>query len=457
MKKKRPNAAAARAARANPVRTIVLSFMGVIALGSALLCLPFATTDGHMPLLDAVFTATSATCVTGLIVYDTFSKFTLFGRVVLLGMIQVGGLGFVTFATFFNLMLGRRLQFSRMQLASENSGFSSVSQAGRLIRLVVRVTFASEGLGFLLLCPALVPAYGLAGVGYSLFVAVSAYCNAGFDLFGFQAPFASLTGFAEQPYLLGVVGALIVAGGLGFLVWGELLAFGRQRRLSLHTKLVLLASGLLLLAGTVAFALPEWDNPATLGPLSVPDKLANSLFQSISTRTAGFNSVDLASCRGLTKLLMCALMFVGAAPGGTGGGIKVTTVAVLLVTVSSVIHGRQDASIFGRRIEKGAVYRSLSVVVLGALGVLLGLPFLYYGAVAPVGGIDCLFESVSAFATVGLSVGVTAQMGALARLATILLMLMGRLGPVSFAYFFARRQNAAAGGDVLPESRIMVG
>lgn len=444
-------------AHVSPVRTIVLSFLGIIAAGSALLCLPFATVDGQMPLLDAVFTATSATCVTGLIVYDTFSKFTLFGRAVLLSMIQVGGLGFVTFATFFNLLLGRRLQFSRMQLASENSGFSRVTQAGHLIRMVVCITFLSEGIGFVLLCFAFVPAFGAAGVGYSLFVAVSAYCNAGFDLFGFQAPFASLTGFARQPYVLGVVAALIVAGGLGFLVWGELLAYPRQRRLSLHARLVLLASLGLIVLGTVAFAWPEWNNPATLGPLSVGDKLANSLFQSVSTRTAGFNSVDLASCRDLTKLLMSALMFIGAAPGGTGGGIKITTVAVLLVTVHSVIQGRSDAALFGRRIEKGAVYRSLAVLVLGGLAVMGGVPFLYYGATGAVTGIDCLFESVSAFATVGLSVGVTAVMGTVARLATIVLMFMGRLGPVSFAYFFARKQKDALAADVLPQSNIMVG
>ena len=179
---------------------------------------------------------------------------------------------------------------------------------------------------------------------------------------------------------------------------------------------MLLASAGLLVLGTAAFALPEWNNPATLGPLSVGDKLVNSLFQSVSTRTAGFNSVDLASCRSLTKLLMCVLMFIGAAPGGTGGGVMVTTVAVLL-----------------------------------------GVPFFYYGAVAPVEGIDCLFESVSAFATVGLSVGVTARMGTAARLAAIVLMFMGRLGPVSFAYFFARRQHDGSGGEILPESHIMVG
>lgn len=456
--------AASRAARINkrarvqPVRVIVLSFLALIAVGSGLLCLPFATPGrGGIPLLDAVFTVTSATCVTGLVVYDTYTEFTVFGRAVILLMIQVGGLGFVTFSTFFNLLLGRRLHFSRMQLASENGGFSGVAQTGRLIRLVMRITFATEGLGFLLLCPVLAGRYGLAGVGYSLFVAVSAYCNAGFDLFGFQGPFSSLTGFAGQPYVLGVVAALIVAGGLGFLVWGELLDLRRTRRLSLHTRLVLLASAGLLVLGTAAFALPEWNNPATLGPLSVGDKLVNSLFQSVSTRTAGFNSVDLASCRSLTKLLMCVLMFIGAAPGGTGGGVKVTTVAVLLVTVNSVIHGQQEASLFGRRIEKTAVYRALAVVTLGVMAVLLGVPFFYYGAVAPVEGIDCLFESVSAFATVGLSVGVTARMGTAARLAAIVLMFMGRLGPVSFAYFFARRQHDGSGGEILPESHIMVG
>lgn len=446
-----------RTKKVDPVRTIVLSFLGVIVLGTVLLCLPWATVDGSISLVNSLFTATSATCVTGLVVFDTFTKFTLFGRIVILLMIQIGGLGFVTFATFFNLMLGRKLHFSRMQLASENSGFSTVSQAGQLIRMVMRVTFLTELVGFMLLCFAFVPQFGTAGIGYSFFTAISAYCNAGFDLFGFQGPFSSLVNFADQPYVLGVIAALIVSGGLGFVVWGELFTYRRNRHLSLHSRLVLRVTAALIVLGTVGFAVLEWKNPATLGPLSFGDKFANSLFQSITTRTAGFNSVDLAQCSSLTKLMMSGLMFIGAAPGGTGGGVKVTTIAVLLVTVQSVIRGRQEASMFHRRIEMTAVYRSLTVVALGAGVVALGIPALYYGATAATNGVDCLFETVSAFATVGLSVGVTGMMNTIAKLATILIMFIGRLGPVTFAYFFAREQHRVHNGEVLPESKIMVG
>lgn len=439
-----------------PVRTIALSFVAIILLGSLALCLPWASVGEPVGFLDALFTATSATCVTGLVVFDTYTKFTVFGRAALLIMIQIGGLGFVTFATYFNLMLGRRLHFSGMLLASENSGFSSVSQAGQLIRLIVRITFLTEALGALALAAVFVPQFGAKGIGYSIFTAVSAYCNAGFDLFGFQGPFSSLTHFAGQPFVLGVVAALIVAGGLGFTVWSEVFDRRGGHRLSLHARLVLSMTAALIVLGSAAFAALEWDNPATLGPLAAGDKVTNSIFQSITCRTAGFNSVDLTRCSRLTKLMMSALMFIGAAPGGTGGGIKVTTMAVLLVTVHSVLRGRQEASMFHRRIERTAVYRSLTVTLIGALVVAAGVPFLYYGARVPADGIDCLFESVSAFGTVGLTVGVTAVMNAPAKLAAILLMFIGRLGPVTFAYFFAQAQKRDRGA-ILPESKIMVG
>lgn len=453
-------AGSARAAKARrsrvPTQTIAISFALLILIGTALLLLPWSTRRG-ISVLDALFTATSAACVTGLVAVDTYTAFTGFGQAVVLGLIQIGGLGLVTLTSFLGLRMRRRMGFRSLQLASESISAPGAVEARRLLGTVIKVAFACEGAGALALCAAFVPEYGAEGVWIAVFLAVSAFCNAGFDILGRIAPYTSLTAYTGNWYVQGVLIALIVSGGLGFLVWQELAALRRTKRISLHTEVVLVFTVLLLLGGAAGFAALEWSNPGTIGGMSAGDKLMASLFQSASARTAGFNTVDLAATNQLTRLFLCILMFIGAAPGGTGGGIKVTTFSVLAVTVLSVARGREDAVIFGRRIPKRTVYRAMAIALLSLAAVMVASVTMFFNTSAAVTEMDSLFESVSAFATVGVSIGVTATMNHAARIVTMITMFAGRVGPVSIAISLAAQDSGKQVWEVLPEGRITVG
>ena len=440
----------------SPTRLIVSSFLVVIVTGALLLMLPFATRNGITPV-QAFFTATSATCVTGLVVLDTYQGFTLFGQTVVICLIQIGGLSLVTLASFFTLALRRRVGFRSMKLASESIGTSNVAEARGLLLVVMKLAAFFEGLGFLLLLPIFVPEYGAEGIFISIFLSISAFCNAGFDILGRTQSYVSLMGYASDWYVQGIIMFLIVAGGLGFLVWHDLGQWRKTHHLSIHTKVVLFCTILLIVGGTVGFAFLEWNNPATLGGMTAGDKIVNSLFQSISARTAGFNTIDLASMSSITKCMLCVLMFIGAAPGGTGGGIKVTTFSVILVTVASVVTGREDAQIFRRRIDKKTVYQALSIAML-SLGVVIFVTLVvFFNCGEVISPLDCLYEVVSAFGTVGCSVGVTGQMHPLALIITMITMFIGRVGPVSLAISLASQRREQGKFDILPEGKISVG
>ena len=440
----------------SPTRLIVSSFLVVIVTGALLLMLPFATRNGITPV-QAFFTATSATCVTGLVVLDTYQGFTLFGQTVVICLIQIGGLSLVTLASFFTLALRRRVGFRSMKLASESIGTSNVAEARGLLLVVMKLAAFFEGLGFLLLLPVFVPEYGAEGIFISIFLSISAFCNAGFDILGRTQSYVSLMGYASNWYVQGIIMFLIVAGGLGFLVWHDLGQWRKTHHLSIHTKVVLFCTILLIVGGTVGFAFLEWNNPATLGGMTAGDKIVNSLFQSISARTAGFNTIDLASMSSITKYMLCVLMFIGAAPGGTGGGIKVTTFSVILVTVASVVTGREDAQIFRRRIDKKTVYQALSIAML-SLGVVIFVTLVvFFNCGEVISPLDCLYEVVSAFGTVGCSVGVTGQMHPLALIITMITMFIGRVGPVSLAISLASQRREQGKFDILPEGKISVG
>lgn len=440
----------------SPTRLIVSSFLVVIVTGALLLMLPFATRNGITPV-QAFFTATSATCVTGLVVLDTYQGFTLFGQTVVICLIQIGGLSLVTLASFFTLALRRRVGFRSMKLASESIGTSNVAEARGLLLVVMKLAAFFEGLGFLLLLPVFVPEYGAEGIFISIFLSISAFCNAGFDILGRTQSYVSLMGYASNWYVQGIIMFLIVAGGLGFLVWHDLGQWRKTHHLSIHTKVVLFCTILLIVGGTVGFAFLEWNNPATLGGMTAGNKIVNSMFQSISARTAGFNTIDLASMSSITKCMLCVLMFIGAAPGGTGGGIKVTTFSVILVTVASVVTGREDAQIFRRRIDKKTVYQALSIAML-SLGVVIFVTLVvFFNCGEVISPLDCLYEVVSAFGTVGCSVGVTGQMHPLALIITMITMFIGRVGPVSLAISLASQRREQGKFDILPEGKISVG
>ncbi len=440
----------------SPTRLIVSSFLVVIVTGALLLMLPFATRNGITPV-QAFFTATSATCVTGLVVLDTYQGFTTFGQTVVICLIQIGGLSLVTLASFFTLALRRRVGFRSMKLASESIGTSNVAEARGLLLVVMKLAAFFEGLGFLMLLPVFVPEYGAEGIFISIFLSISAFCNAGFDILGRTQSYVSLMGYASNWYVQGIIMFLIVAGGLGFLVWHDLGQWRKTHHLSIHTKVVLFCTILLIVGGTVGFAFLEWNNPATLGGMSTGDKVVNSMFQSISARTAGFNTIDLASMGSITKCMLCVLMFIGAAPGGTGGGIKVTTFSVILVTVASVVTGREDAQIFRRRIDKKTVYQALSISMLSLGVVILVTLIVFFNCGELISPLDCLYEVVSAFGTVGCSVGVTGEMHAPALIITMVTMFIGRVGPVSLAISLASQRREQGKFDILPEGKISVG
>lgn len=443
-------------AGSSATQTICSSFLLVIAVGTLLLTLPISSRTGRLGVIDAMFTATSATCVTGLVVRDTWSQFSLFGQVIILMLIQVGGLGLVTLTSFFALAARRRMGFRDLRLLGESVSADGLSKATEVLKIVIKLAAAFEAVGIVLLLFAFVPQFGAEGVWVSVFTAISAFCNAGFDLFGRFGAYSSLVPYVNNYYVQAVIMFMIMAGGLGFMVWVELAEYRKKRRLSLHAKVVLQFSLIFWVGGAVLLALLEWSNPRTMGGLSVPGKIMAALFQSVSTRTAGMNTIDLAACSPISKLLMSVLQFIGAAPGSTGGGVKVTTFAVLILTIRSVAQGRDDCVIGGHHIESKTVYRALTIIVIGAVAAFGSAVVVYYNTAETVSVIDCIFESCSAFGTVGLSVGVTGQLNTGAKLLYMACMFMGRVGPVSLAISLTAKPDDNK-RKVLPVGHINVG
>lgn len=443
-------------AGSSATQTICSSFLLVIAVGTLLLILPISSRTGRLGVIDAMFTATSATCVTGLVVRDTWSQFSLFGQVIILMLIQVGGLGLVTLTSFFALAARRRMGFRDLRLLGESVSADGLSKATEVLKIVIKLAAAFEAVGIVLLLFAFVPQFGAEGVWVSVFTAISAFCNAGFDLFGRFGAYSSLVPYVNNYYVQAVIMFMIMAGGLGFMVWVELAEYRKKRRLSLHAKVVLQFSVIFWVGGAVLLALLEWSNPRTMGGLSVPGKIMAALFQSVSTRTAGMNTIDLAACSPISKLLMSVLQFIGAAPGSTGGGVKVTTFAVLILTIRSVAQGRDDCVIGGHHIESKTVYRALTIIVIGAVAAFGSAVVVYYNTAETVSVIDCIFESCSAFGTVGLSVGVTGQLNTGAKLLYMACMFMGRVGPVSLAISLTAKPDDNK-RKVLPVGHINVG
>lgn len=449
-----------RRTSSNPARMISASFAVVIAIGTLLLWLPISSKARvFTPLLDCLFTAASATCVTGLVVYDTYTHWSAFGHGVLLMLIQIGGLGLVTFTSFFNLVVGRKLGLRGMRLASESINSTSFGDVPYLLRMIITFTLAVEASGALLLGLYFVPRFGLRGIAISVFLAISAFCNAGFDVLGFLGEYTSLTSLNDSYLVLFTIMLLIIIGGLGFIVWNDLMAWRKTRTLLLHTKVVLLVTAFLLLLGTICFLLFEWNNPATLQPMSLKEKIGAGCLQSVTMRTAGFNSIDLYSMRDATKVFSIVLMFIGAAPGSTGGGIKVTTIAVIVMTAVSISRGKDEPYLLGRRLSANVVYRSLAILFLGivvsgitAIILILTCPLEQNGLT----GVDAAFEAVSAFATVGVSSGVTAVTNWVGKIALTLTMFIGRVGPVSFGLTLVAQQKINR-KLIVPEGKIVVG
>ena len=442
-----------------PMRMIAISFALVIIAGTFLLMLPISSNDGQPTnFLDCLFTATSSTCVTGLVVFDTYLKWSAFGKIVILLLIQIGGLGLITFTTFFNVAIGRKLGLRNMQLAQESLNSTTFFDVTHLVKAVVLISLAMELCGAAILCTTFVPKYGAEGIFISIFMSVSAFCNAGFDLLGMEGEYVSLCNYNGSPVVIFTISLLIIIGGLGFLVWKDIFTYRKTKILMLHTKIVLIMTITLILSGMFLFLILEWNNPDTLGGLPVADRFTAAFFQSVTLRTAGFNSVDVNSLHSLTKLGSIVLMFIGAAPGSTAGGVKVTTFAVIVMTVVSVIRGKDDTIILKRRVQKNVVYKALAVVSIALLVVCVSSITIYFTNPdhVDVTGINALFESVSAFGTVGISSGVTAVANIPSKIILILTMYIGRVGPVSLALALAMRGKPPK-DVIVPDGKILVG
>lgn len=445
--------------RIAPSKLLVLSFAVLILTGALLLSMPFSSRSGEWtPFINALFTATSASCITGLIIYDTFSYWSPIGQVIILMLIQVGALGIVTLATFFSILLRKKIGLKGMLLAQESINTFSFPEVIRLIRKIVTATLIVELSGALLLCVSFIPKFGLFGLYMGIFNAVSAFCNAGFDITSgaVDGKFLSIVPFNSDPIVIYTISGLIILGGLGFSVWRDLWEFRKNKQLIFHTKLVLTITIALLLSGTVFFFAAEFNNPKTLGPMSFLEKLNASFFHSTSSRTAGFNSVNLADMREISKVFTVFLMFIGAAPGSTGGGIKVTTIGVLIIAILSQIRGSGDIVLFRKRIHQYTVNKALSIAGLSGI-LVLAITTVIVSIQPDFKVLDILYETTSAFGTVGLSLGVTPDLSTASKILLVLTMFLGRVGPLSFAVALTLKSSRRNTDMVYPEAKILVG
>ena len=419
-----------------PINILPIGFIVVILTGALLLMLPISSKNGaSLPFLDALFTATSATCVTGLIVADTGTYFSLFGQIVVILLIQIGGLGIMTMSMILFSFTGRKISLHDRMSMAEGLGESRLQGVVRLTRGALLVTGLVELTGAILLSFRFIPQYGLAkGMWFSVFHSISAFCNAGFDLIG---GYRSMTVYDKDPFVLLTIMGLIVAGGLGFGVIINLRNTRDLRRLRLHSKMVLTGTAFLILLGTLAFLWIEYENPKTIGSMNLFDKILNSMFQSVTLRTAGFNSIDQLAMHDASKGVGILLMLVGGGPAGTAGGLKITTVFTLFLAARAYLRGKFETEAFGRTIPLEQTRRALTITLLGSVflvGMAMMLSFSEQDMPAgSLGLLNQLYEATSAFCTVGVSTGVSAAGSSVTRVILILLMYAGRVGLVTVA------------------------
>lgn len=426
----------------SPTRIIAITFALIILLGALLLNLPAASRNGiSCGFRPALFTATSATCVTGLVLYDTWSQWSGFGQIVILSLIEIGGLGFMSAASVFVFFLRKKVGLKQRMLMAQALSLNDMEGVVRLQKVVLAGSLSVEAIGALILTLRFWPEFGFArALRWGVFHSVSAFCNAGFDILGCLTPGASLIGFNSDPVVLLTLGTLVVVGGLGFFVWEEVAGKRRFRDFSVYTKLVLISTGVLIFFGAVVICLLEWNNPATLGSMDVGDKLLNGLFQSVTLRTAGFAAIDQAALTEGTKGFSMLLMLIGGSSGSTAGGLKTVSMVVLALFVAARARGRETVSVFKRTIPNDKVMDAMTIAVI-----LMGLALfggVFISATSPVCFTDALFEAVSALATVGLTAGVTGSLSIPAQLLIILYMYFGRVGVLTISLGFLMGNKA---------------
>lgn len=444
---------------------MAVGFATTIFAGGLVLSMPFCNANGKwLSFVDALFSSCTSVCVTGLMTVVPAVQFTLIGKIILLILIQLGGLGIIacTMGTF--LILGRRISLRDRVIIQQGYDLNTMTGIVRMLKYVIRGTFLVEGLGTAGYALQFVPEYGLVrGLWYSLFHSVSTFCNAGIDILGDN----SLQNYVSNPLVNFVAVFLIITSGLGYLVWQDTVLAVRRiirkecsvrkavLRMKLQSKTAILMTFILILSGTVIIFFTEYTNPDTLGSLGTGEKWMAALFQSVTTRTAGFFTIPQNLFREETRLVSCFLMFIGGSPGGTAGGVKTTTVVVLLATCWSVLKGRKDTEIFHRRISTETIRTGFSVFVVFLLSTMTGTFLLL--VFEPFGLMNAVYEVISAVATVGLTTGITPALSTGGKMVIIVLMYLGRLGPVTLALMFASKVGRKKGGYSLPEERLMVG
>ncbi len=421
-------------------RLIALSFLIVILSGSILLCLPCSSKSGEWTgFTDAFFTATSATCVTGLVVFDTFSHWSLFGQLIILLMIQIGGIGLMTIIIMLFIFLKRKISLHERLLLMQSAGTVRISGMVKLVKRIVKGTLICEGVGALFLAVRFIPQMGLlTGSYYAVFHSVSAFCNAGFDLMGRFEHFSSLTAYEQDPVVNITIMLLIIVGGIGFLVWDEIVRYGVHfGKYSLHAKIVLSTTAFLVLSGTIGFFIFEYHG--NLEELSLSNKLLSSAFMSVTTRTAGFNTMDTATLSESGSLLSMILMFIGGSPGSTAGGIKTSTLAVVFFATVSMSKGRNEITLFKRSLRADMVKHAAVIIIIYLSGILFATMIICH--VEPYSITDILFETISAAATVGLSRGLTPSLSTLSHMILAFLMFAGRIGGLSMMLVFGEQKQ----------------
>lgn len=433
---------------------IAAGFLILICLGTLLLMTPWASRDGQSAeFLDSLFTATSASCVTGLVVVDTWSQWTLFGQMVILMMIQIGGLGFITLGVFVSIILRRRIGLKERGLMQESMSALQIGGVVKLAKKIILGTFLFEVCGALLLSIRFVPQYGFwRGIYYGIFHSISAFCNAGFDLMGNQEAYSSFVSYYDDWLINLVFMALIIIGGIGFIVWDDVSKHKlHMRKYMLQTKLVLLSTVILVFGGALLIFI--FERNGLMSDMTTGGKIWSSIFGSVTARTAGFNTIDVASMSDGGKLLTMMLMFIGGSPGSTAGGVKTTTIVVLLLYVCASIKRTYGVNAFGRRLEDDAIKRASTIFTINMFLALTAA--LAIMAIQPMSMSDVLFETFSAIGTVGMTTGITRELEPVSRLVIIILMYCGRIGSLSFALAFTQRKKVAHVQQ--PVERIAVG
>lgn len=441
--------------RLSNTQLIALSFLGVILLGAILLCLPIASRSGEWTsFLDACFTATSATCVTGLIVFDTFTHWSLFGQIVIITMIQIGGLGLMTIMASLALFMKRHINLQERRLLLQSSGNLQYGDLSRMLKRILLGTLLFEGIGAILLAIRFCPRMGMGeGIYNAIFHSVSAFCNAGFDLMGKYQPFSSLTAYVDDPLVSLTICALIIIGGIGFLVWDDMRRNGiHLKRYSLHSKIVLFTTVILVVGGWVAFFFFEQNH--ALAGMPFGEQVLASFFQSVTPRTAGFNTIDQTALSNPGSILTVILMLVGGSPGSTAGGIKTMTIAIALLAVISIAKNRKDTTVFRRRIDEQQVKQALAILAIYTLLFLVATTAIC--AWEPAKSLkSVVFEVASAVATVGLSLDGSGSFQPASQVVLILLMYIGRLGGLSLVLMLAEKREAVP--LERPEEKILIG